>query len=148
MTKDVIISVSGLQFSEASDESPIELISPGQYFNKGGKHYILYEEVMEGFQEPTKNILKVWDNCLDVTKKGTSNVHMVFEKNKKNDTYYYTPFGSLMIGVDATNIQINEQEDNIDIKVEYGLEMNYEHIADCKIMINVKSKHCENFSLA
>ena len=32
-------------------------------------------------------------------------VHMIFEKGKKNLTYYYTPFGSIQIGIDATSIE-------------------------------------------
>lgn len=38
---------------------------------------------------------------MDITRRGVSNVHMMFEKNRKNVTYYYTPYGSLLIGIDA-----------------------------------------------
>ena len=36
---------------------------------------------------------------------------MIFEKGKKNLTYYYTPFGSIQIGIDATSIEVKETED-------------------------------------
>ena len=91
MTKDVLVKISGLQFAEDQDSGPVEIITTGNYYKKNGKHYILYDEVQEGFDGVTKSVIKVNDDFLDVTKKGVTNVHMMFEKNKKNMSYYNTP---------------------------------------------------------
>lgn len=147
MTKDVILTISGLQFAQEMDAEPIEIVTAGNYYKKNGKHYIIYEEVMEGFEGSTKNIIKLSEDYLDITKEGIANVHMVFEKNKKNMTYYQTPFGSLFIGIDAEQVQVEESEDNIDVNVAYTLEANYEHLADCKIQMNIKSKESGDFKL-
>lgn len=147
MTKDVILTISGLQFAQEMDAEPIEIVTAGNYYKKNGKHYIIYEEVMEGFEGTTKNIIKLSNDYLDITKKGIANVHMVFEKNKKNMTYYQTPFGSLFIGIDAGQVQVEESEDNIDVNVAYTLEANYEHLADCRIQMNIKSKEAGDFRL-
>ena len=128
MTKDVLVKISGLQFAEDQDNGPVEIITTGNYYKKNGKHYILYDEVQEGFDGVTKSVIKVNDDFLDVTKKGVTNVHMMFEKNKKNMSYYNTPFGNLLVGINATDVKVNETEDNIDIKVDYKLEVNYEHL--------------------
>ncbi|MEY8518777.1 DUF1934 domain-containing protein [Lachnospiraceae bacterium 29-84] len=150
MKKDVLLSISGLQFvsKDEEDAEQVEVITAGDYYKKNGKHYVLYDEVMEGFTGNTRNIIKLTEDSLDITKKGVSNVHMVFEKNKKNVSYYNTPFGSLLIGIDAKNIDIAETEDNIDVKVKYNLEVNYEHLADCFITMSIKSKEAGNFTLA
>lgn len=124
MTKDVLVKISGLQFSDDQDNDPVEIITTGSYYKKNGKHYILYDEVQEGFDGVTKSVIKVNDDFLDVTKKGVTNVHMMFEKNKKNMSYYNTPFGNLLVGINATDVKVNETEDNIDIKVDYKLEVN------------------------
>ena len=81
MTKDVLVKISGLQFAEDQDNGPVEIITTGNYYKKNGKHYILYDEVQEGFDGVTKSVIKVNDDFLDVTKKGVTNVHMMFEKN-------------------------------------------------------------------
>lgn len=73
---------------------------------------------------------------------------MVFEKNKKNVTYYYTPFGSLVIGVDAKQITVQETEENIDVTVNYDLDVNYEFLANCNITMNIKAKGAGDFKLA
>lgn len=148
MTKNVIVSISGLQFAEENDSEPVEVITTGDYYKKNGKHYIVYDEVMEGLDGITKNMIKVQENCLDITKKGVSNVHMLFEKNKKNVTYYYTPYGSLLIGIDAKKIDVQEEEHSLHISVDYALEINYEHMADCTITMKIQSQEAGMFHIS
>ena len=80
-------------------------------------------------------------NDIDLTK-------TIFEKDKKNMTCYSTPFGNLMVGISATNIDVNTTEENIDIEVRYILDLNYEHMADCTINLNIKSKNNQEFHLS
>ncbi len=148
MTKDVIVSISGLQFAEDGANEPVEIITAGDYYKKNGRHYVIFDEVMEGFTGTTKNRIKLHEDLLDITKKGVSNVHMMFEKNKKNVTYYHTPFGSILVGIDAKKIEIKEEENNIDVAVDYTLDVNYEHLADCKIRMNIRSKEAGDFRLS
>lgn len=147
MTKDVLVKISGLQFVGEEDNDSIEVITTGTYYKKNGKHYVLYEEVMEGSTDVTKNVIKIGADSMEVTRKGPATVHMVFEKDKKNVSYYYTPFGNLLIGIDAKKIRIDESELDINVKVNYGLEINYEHVADCHITVDVKSKEARDFKL-
>ena len=133
--------------NDLSEPEPVEIIAPGEYYFKNGKHYILYDEFMEGFDSVTKNVLKLQQDSLEVTKRGSSNVHMVFEKDKKNMTCYTTPFGSLMMGIDAHSISIQESEEELHAQIEYALDINYEHLADCSIKLHVQSKEQGGFSL-
>ena len=92
MTKEVLLSLRGLQFDAGSaDGDKIETITPAEYYKRNDSHYVVFDEVMEGFQESTRNIIKFKDNSLDLTKKGLVNVHMIFEEKKKNMTNYATP---------------------------------------------------------
>ena len=147
MTKEVLVTISGLQFSPETESESVELITSGSYYKKNGKHYIIYDEVNEGFSETTRNIIKLNDDFMDITRRGVSNVHMMFEKNRKNVTYYYTPYGSLLIGIDAKSVDVQETENDIDVKVNYELEVNYEHMADCCITMNIKSKDAGDFRI-
>jgi uncharacterized beta-barrel protein YwiB (DUF1934 family) len=138
MKKEVLLSITGLQMSPDSDSDTTELFAPGEYYYRNDKHYLLYDEVLEGYDTPTRNVIKVAPDYMELTRKGTLNVHMVFEKNKKNVTYYYTPYGSLLIGIDAQRVEVEETENLIRVEVEYALEVNYEHIAQCHIHIEVQ----------
>ena len=108
MQKEVLIHVRGLQMMDAQgDQEPIEIIVPGQYYFRNGSHYLRYEELLDETAEPTINYIKVSGKGLEVSKKGLVNVHMVFEQGKKNMTYYTTPYGTLQMGISATNLELS-----------------------------------------
>lgn len=147
MTKDILVSIKGLQTLEEDQEEEVEVIIPGKYCKRGDMHYVQYEEVTEGMEGVTNNLIKFRDNCMEVTKKGITNTHMIFEEQKKNMTYYETPFGNLLLGIAATNVTMKETEDQIDVKVDYALEINYEHLADCTIDVKVRPKNSTGICL-
>ena len=45
-----------------------------------------------------------------------------------------------MIGIDTDSVEISEEEDHISLDVAYRLEANYEHLADCRIKMDIRSK--------
>lgn len=147
MTKEVIITICGLQSGPETDGEPIETITVGEYYYKNNKHYFLYEEVAEGESQPVKNRIKLSEGRMELTKSGIVNVHMLFEEGKKNITHYYTPYGTLNMGIDAKKVEITESEHEMDISILYSLEMNQEFVADCDIKINVKSRGIKAFQL-
>ena len=57
MTKDVLITIRGVHTMDEEDND-VEMIVRGDYYQKNGKHYVLYEELLEGFKEPVKNIIR------------------------------------------------------------------------------------------
>lgn len=147
MDKNVLIHIRGLQMMDPADEQePIELIVPGQYYFKNGSHYLRYEELLdETSTEPTVNYIKMSSKAVEVRKKGLVNVHMVFERGKKNMTYYSTPYGTVEMGIAATGVMIEESENGIDMKVDYALDMNEEHVADCYLTVSAQSKDSGEF---
>ena len=92
MTKDVLVTINGIHTMDEEDND-VEMVVRGDYYQKNGKHYILYEEVLEGMEETVKNVIKISDSSMDIIKKGAANSHMLFEKNKKNLSCYSTPWG-------------------------------------------------------
>ncbi|MBD5454897.1 MAG: DUF1934 domain-containing protein [Lachnospiraceae bacterium] len=141
MEKKVLLALKGLQFAMGDEGAQaLETITPAEYYKKNDGHYVVYDEVTEGFNDITKNIIKFKDSHMEVTKRGLINVHMVFEENKKNMTNYATPFGNILIGIDTDEVEIEETEDRISVNVAYALEANYEHMADCKIEMNIRPR--------
>jgi uncharacterized beta-barrel protein YwiB (DUF1934 family) len=148
MTKEVLLTLSGLQFDQQTEDAgKIETVTVGDYYKRNDRHYVIYEEVTEGFAQATKNRLKFSEHMLELTRNGLVNVHMVFQENKKNLTSYNTPFGQILIGIDTKKIQIVEEEDNICVEVDYALDINYGYVADCHIKIAICSKENSSFSL-
>lgn len=148
MNKDVLIHVRGLQMMETDDaQEPIEIVVPGQYYFRNGSHYLRYEEMLDDTAETTVNYIKMSPNGVEVRKQGQVNVHMVFEEGKKNKTFYNTPYGTLQMGISATGLELKESEDGIQMKVDYALDMNEEHVADCYLTVQAQSKDSTDFVL-
>ena len=155
MTKDVLVSISGMHDElaevaeiETEEAEAIEVITPANYYFRNQKHYIVYDEAVEGITEVIKNRIKITGtDCVEIMKSGLSNSHMVFERNKKNETFYRTPYGQMLVGVNTKNMEINVSENNIDILIDYQLDVNHEPMADCKIKMNITSKNSGDFSV-
>ena len=122
MTKDVLITIRGVHTLDHEDND-VEMIVRGDYYQKNGKHYILYEEILEGAEERVKNVIKISPSSMDIIKKGVTNSRMLFEKNKKNLSCYSTPVGNLVIGIQANHFYVEEQENSIKVNVDYSLTL-------------------------
>ena len=140
MIKDVWITLQGLQFSGDESADNIESSVPGTYYEKNGKHYVIYEEVIEGLQKPVVNKLKFGEHFLELRRSGPLSVCMTFEENKKHMADYHTPYGKFMLGIDTKKFRMENETDKMRLDIEYTLEQNNEYLADCKILIEIRSK--------
>ncbi len=147
MTKDVLVSIRGMQFDAGEDGEKIESIQRGEYYQKNDTHYVMYEEIIEGLDAPVRNMIKFLPGEMHLSKKGAINVHMDFVEKQKNLTDYRTPFGSIIIGLEASRVALEEEEKRMVLQVDYTLDVNYEYLADCKIHIDIRSLDGEQFSL-
>ena len=146
MTKEILLSISGLHMLEEEDGN-VEVVTAGDYYNRNGKHYILYDEVVEGLSGHISNRIKISGDSVEVTKKGLTNTQLIFEKGKKHMTRYQTPYGILNLGVLTRDVQVREEDALIGGKVEYILEVNEQHLAECTIEMQVKPRAAGNLSL-
>ncbi len=139
MTKDVLVTIRGIQKGPDVDNEPMEMTVPGEYYYKNNKHYILYEELMDGEQVTGKNRIKLAPGYMELTKRGMVSVDMFFAEGEKHVSNYQMPYGTIEMGIDTSLVSVEETSDEIRIRVAYVLEFNGEHAADCNISINIKS---------
>ena len=128
-------------------DEPIEIVVPGEYYFRNGSHYLRYEEMLEDHGDPTVNYIKISPKGMEVRKKGQVNTHMVFEQGKRNMAFYTTSFGTLEMGMSATNLELKESDSRLDMKVNYSLDLNQEHVADCCLDIHAQGKSAAGFVL-
>lgn len=140
MTKEVELSISGLQWGEDIDEGNIETVVQAEYFKKNDSHYLLYEESMEGFTQVSKNRMKLKGNLLELTRQGLVNTHMIFEENKTHMTDYVTPYGKFLLGINTQKVLLEEREDFIRMIVEYKIEIGEEPISTNKIELQIRQR--------
>ena len=145
MTEDILISVRGLhtldieQKEEETDE--LEMTMSGKYYFRNGKHYVLFEETDEESQSVVKNRFKLSEDRLEISKKGVMNATMTFQRGEKSSSWYGTPVGDVQLGIEVTDMQLMEGEDEIEMNVAYALEMNSEHVSDSRIRLRIMERN-------
>ena len=112
MDKNVIVSVSGMLFAQGKggESEDVEVISPGEYHWKNGKHYIRYVEINEEFEEPIMNTLKISPDEVSIMKRGLIESTMVFNRGNFTASHYTTPFGTLVMGIRTKDMKVSEEE--------------------------------------
>ena len=147
MDKDVIVSINGVQMADG-EQQDVELITRGSYFYKNGKHYVVYEEAYEDEAQKAHNTMKIADGSLELIKTGLINTRMVFCRGRKNESSYQTPFGMMVVGIEAKEVLLKEEADVLTIDILYALDINYEHVSDCTMNIRITSAQKASLGLA
>lgn len=140
MTKEVELIIKSSQTYDSHEDNDLEIKTAGEYYYRNHCHYILYEEQLEGFGQPVKNLLKLWEDRLEMTKKGPVNTSMVFEKGQFAKVNYQTPFGQMVLGIRTKALGVIISEKSIHVRIEYALEAEERHLADCRIRIRIHEK--------
>lgn len=148
MTKDVWITVCGIQFLDGEGQEPVKTAVPGEYYYKNGKHYILYDEMAKEPGKLTKNRVKLTADCVEINKRGALNVHMVFRKGVRMCSSYQTPYGALPLQINTHVIEIEETEERINVRMDYTLDMDGASLADYSLTMEICEKETEGLQFA
>ena len=137
MTKDVLVTVRGLQMTPDGDDT-IEVTTTGKYYEKDGKRYLFYDEIGDDTNLIVKNSIQITEEHVSVSKKGLINAQMNFEKENKLVSVYETPYGQMEMGGYTTGICLDERDDFLELKLEYLLEINNQHVSDSEILLQIR----------
>lgn len=141
MNREVELVLSGLHDSgQEQEKDAVETAQPAQYFKRNDNHYLLYEEQIEGVDIPCKSRIKFRDHLLELTRQGASEMHMIFEENKRHMIPYHTPYGQLLLGVETGKVLVEEQEDQIHVTVEYTLDQEGELLSRSCLKLHIREK--------
>lgn len=139
MTKDVVVTIEGIQLGEGNDR--IATKAAGMYQFRNEKHYIRYEEMVEGVEGAIKNIIKITPDQVSITKKGAANTTMTFQLGEVTSTSYHTPYGTLILQIETTQMQVEEDTDQIFINLAYRISADESILSENKTRIVIESKN-------
>lgn len=145
MTKDIILTISGLHATDGEKDEPVELISPGQYFQKNGKHYVLFEEVMEGIDGVIKSTLKFTEDSVELLRSGAASTRMVFQKDREHQMIYQTPMGPLSMSVYTEQLSTEIGDEQVTLMIDYSLKTEGVVITESNIRMNICQKELKQF---
>ena len=145
MTKDIILTISGLHDNEGEIDAPIETMTPGQYFMKNGKHYVVYDEVIEGLEGTLESTIKFTENQVELIRNGAASTRMIFQPGQEHMVVYQTPMGPLSISLYTENIQTELGEERMNLKIDYSIKTEGIVISESTVHIEVCPKELARF---
>jgi uncharacterized beta-barrel protein YwiB (DUF1934 family) len=124
--KDIILKIIGNQIpadAGAPEEERMEFITEGRFFKKGNSHYLVYEESEFSGLEGCTTSLKITGDKIKMKRFGEEvgiETAIEFEKGKRFNGYYDTPFGSVEM-----EVLTNEIDNRISDAGEGRLDIDY-----------------------
>ena len=135
--KDVSIRLVSRQ-SDGENNEETELFSKGKYQKIKDGYIISYDETeATGFEGSTTS-LTVTDRKVVMDRKGKVTSNLVVELGTKQHCVYGTPYGDFMIGVNATNIVSDLDDNGGKLVFHYVIDVNSSYLGDFDISVEVK----------
>lgn len=138
MTEKVRIIIEGMQSGDP--DTAIITRANGSYHLTMGWHYVLYDEQLGEGEAVSKNIMKLKQDRIELTKKGLGPSHMVFDRRERTRTLYATPYGDIPMEIETREIRIKEATDRIEVELDYLLYTADSLPIENKIMIWIEAE--------
>lgn len=135
--REVIIDIKGTQ-GIGSETEVIEFSTVGKIKKTDGGYTLLYDEgEITGSKNSTS--LEVKDQSTVVLERtGETSSKLIIQKGIRNNCFYSTPYGNLMIGIFGEEIK-NELKDNGgSLKMSYTIDQNLQPISRNIVEIAVR----------
>jgi uncharacterized beta-barrel protein YwiB (DUF1934 family) len=122
--KSVMISIRGAQNTDDEDDV-IEFITAGEFYKSDTGYEISYIETELTGMEGTETRLSVEGRRITMMRTGRFSTQMIFEKGQKHLALYETPAGTLLVGVNASSVDIDLDDKGGRLAVDYSVEIDH-----------------------
>lgn len=105
--KEVMLKIKGKQKSPEGEESIIELVTEGKFYNKNGAYYLVYDESEISGMEGSTTTLKIQGEKVSMKRFGANTSNLIFEKGRKHISEYETMYGDMTMEIMTNSLDIN-----------------------------------------
>ena len=122
--KQILISISGWNRERGGEaEEPLRLLTTGTLTGGGDQWRIDYSET-EPDSAPSAVTLTMNDGVVTMQRLGAFSSSMVFEKGRRFEGSYQTPYGALDMGVYPTQVRYRVEDDTSgEVQLRYQLDL-------------------------
>ena len=138
MNKDVIISISGWQFTDDCDGETLELVTEGKLARDGELYSITYDESELTGLDGTTTMLEIDKDRIVLSRRGNVDSQLVFEQGKKHMGFYETMFGAFTVGVSTRKISSTIADTGGNIEIDYTVEVDHALAGQNNFRLNVR----------
>ena len=136
--KDVIIKIKGIQGIDENEEEVIELTTVGKISEVKDGYELIYDESELMGAKNIKTKLTVNKNAAVMERSGEMSSKLVIEKGVRNNCFYSTPHGDLMIGIFGEAVECDIKGENGKIFLCYTIDSNLQPISRNKVEITLR----------
>lgn len=140
MTESVIISVEGTQKFLGEEAQTVQIVTDGTMKTVGDTVYLSYEESEVTGMEGTTTTFMVQKDHVELTRTGSVESKMVFERGKKDVSLYDMGFGAFTIGVKARRLKNELGPGGGRLEISYGIEIGEEARGLNTFVIDVRKR--------
>ena len=135
MNRDILVNVNTINdYTCVEDKDVSDISVSGQYFERNGKIYILYEN------DGASTRIKADGCCVEITRsvEGVSNT-LVYQENMVWATEYNTGYGRMMMQIKTKSLKQEITDDKLFIRIDYDVLMNEQLMSHNKVTIQAES---------
>ena len=126
----ILISLDAKFTTEGQAEDSMRLITTGKLEKNAEGYVIRYEESIDEDQPPHQVEIAMRDDVISMNRSGSMEADMVFEKGKRFESRYKTPYGAVEMAVFCTKANYTVDRDGGgEIALEYQLDLGNHYAA-------------------
>jgi len=141
-TKNAFQAMISIKSEQKSLNAPVpdivEFITSGSFTASPKGYLISYEESELTGMDGTKTKMSVENGKVTVLRTGQYSSHMIFEKGQKHLCLYETPFGGVVVGINARTLDLKLDEHGGSLDIGYSLEIDNEIATNNRFTVNVR----------
>ena len=141
MEQQVRIRIRGTQKYKEKEmgEDTTALETLGQYYFRNGSHYITFSEKDPQGQGEINSILKIKEETVELTRKGSIGTKMLFEREKEYSTMYTTPCGAMKMTIRTQGVRVLKTEKKLTLNIQYTSWLEDIEIADNRLEVVIRA---------
>ena len=119
----ILISLDAQSTTEGQPEDSMRLITTGELLETPEEVIVRYEESLDESEPPQQIELTVRNHVITMSRKGTYDANMVFQKGQRYESQYHTPFGDLDMALYCTRATYTADQEGGEISLQYQLDL-------------------------
>ena len=130
MKQKCTVKVTDIQIQDGEKQS-VEITTQGSFFWNKGRWLLRFEEFFDEDIRSETTVSAKSPTCVSIVHSGDVTTELTVEMGKRHNSHYITPYGELMIGIDAIEIDNRVTQQGGTLHLTYSIDY-YSSVAAVK----------------
>lgn len=136
--KPVLVSVKSIQRDQAGEDTIVELVSSGKYYEKNDVKYIVYNESEVTGMDGVRTTIKLYPKSVVLLRSGAARMRHQYVLGDMQEAIYETPMGDIHFAVKTHELEIAITNGEGDVRLGYDISIGGEWQFYNQLFINLR----------